>query len=200
MGHHLPFCLSARRLMGNTRFTRPDLAIATPRLILRVPREADVPDLVAGLNDLRVTTMLGMVTHPYRRADAQDYLARVRASAAAGEGVHAVIERNGRVIGGMSINAIPGRCRFGYWLARPVWGHGYATEAGRALLAYGFDELGLRLIRSGVYVDNRASMRVQHKLGFRPIGRRDSLSLARGVTVTHIDTVLTRRRFKALPR
>ena len=80
----------------------------------------------------------------------------------------------------------------GFWFGRDHWGKGFATEAGWAVIAYGFDVLGLSLIRSGFFPDNPASGRVQAKLGFRRIkvGRRRSL--ARGVEVDHVDTVLTK--------
>ena len=54
--------------------------------------------------------------------------------------------------------------------------------------------------RSGVFAENRASLRVQHKLGFAAIGRSTRHSLARGEAIPHIDTVLTRGRFQALNR
>jgi len=47
-------------------------------------------------------------------------------------------------------------------------------------------------------VDNPASLHVLAKLGFRRIGVRTSLSLARNERVEHIATVLTRRRFRSL--
>lgn len=62
---------------------------------------------------------------------------------------------------------IPGTASIAFYLARPYWGLGLATEAGEAFVAYGFDELGLRRIEAGVNVDNGASIRVIEKLGFR---------------------------------
>ena len=53
----------------------------------------------------------------------------------------------------------------GWRLARAYWGHGYATEAGRAALAYGFDELGLDEIVSFTSVLNEPSWRVMERLG-----------------------------------
>ncbi|MFC3173178.1 GNAT family N-acetyltransferase [Novosphingobium bradum] len=57
----------------------------------------------------------------------------------------------------------------GYWIARERWGQGYATEAGRAVLAIA-RTLGHRLVRANHFVDNAASGRVLAKLGFRPTG------------------------------
>ena len=49
--------------------------------------------------------------------------------------------------------------------ARPYWGHGYATEAARAALDYGFEELGLDEIVALTVPANRRSRRVMERLG-----------------------------------
>jgi ribosomal-protein-alanine N-acetyltransferase len=61
---------------------------------------------------------------------------------------------------------IPGEASLAYYLARPYWGRGLATEAGQALVRYGFDTLGLTRIVAGMNVKNLASIRVAEKLGF----------------------------------
>ncbi len=53
----------------------------------------------------------------------------------------------------------------GWRLARPAWGHGYATEAGRAALADGFGRVGLEEIVSMTTVRNRRSRAVMERLG-----------------------------------
>lgn len=53
----------------------------------------------------------------------------------------------------------------GWRLARPAWGHGYATEAARAAAEYGFTELELSEIVSFTTVSNRASRAVMERLG-----------------------------------
>ena len=64
---------------------------------------------------------------------------------------------------------IPGEAQIAYYLARPYWGRGLATEAARAFVAYGFKELGLQRIEAGMNTQNAASIRVVEKLGFRRI-------------------------------
>jgi RimJ/RimL family protein N-acetyltransferase len=61
---------------------------------------------------------------------------------------------------------IPGVANLAFYLARPYWGRGLATEAGRAFVARGFHDLRLRRIEAGVNANNAASMRVLEKLGF----------------------------------
>jgi RimJ/RimL family protein N-acetyltransferase len=92
------------------------------------------------------------------------------------------------------------RNEFGYWIARPYWGQGLATEAGRAFIRYCFQALALETIRAGAFADNPASLRVQRKLGFETCGAGMRHSLARGGAAAHIDTVLDRRRFEDTTR
>lgn len=58
-----------------------------------------------------------------------------------------------------------------YELAPRAWGKGYATEAARALLEYGFDELGLARIVALILPDNVRSRRVAEKSGMIVEGR-----------------------------
>ena len=55
----------------------------------------------------------------------------------------------------------------GYRLAKPYWGNGYATEAARAWVAHGFEELDLDRIVAVTHPENVASQRVLEKLGMR---------------------------------
>jgi RimJ/RimL family protein N-acetyltransferase len=171
--------------------------LKTARLVLRPPGSDDVDDLVRTIGDLAVSRNLARVPHPYTREHAQSYLQFTTRAAAYRRSLISAIVRDGRLIGVVSIDAIPARNRVGYWLARDHWGRGYATEAVGALAAYAFEVLGVRLLRAGVFVDNHASLHVLAKLGFRIIGRRNSRSLARDEPLQHIATVLTRARYRS---
>ncbi len=59
----------------------------------------------------------------------------------------------------------------GYELNPEDWGNGYATEAARAILAFGFDELKLHRIGAWCIAENIASAQVLEKLGMRLEGR-----------------------------
>lgn len=58
-----------------------------------------------------------------------------------------------------------------YGLARPYWGRGYATEAVRASIRYGFEAVGLESIAAVTRVENLASQRVMQKAGMKYEGR-----------------------------
>ena len=64
----------------------------------------------------------------------------------------------------------PEYVELGYRLQRSAWGHGYATEGARALLAHGFNELGLARISARTLLGNLASQRVMEKCGLRRVG------------------------------
>jgi RimJ/RimL family protein N-acetyltransferase len=82
------------------------------------------------------------------------------------------IEREGRLIGGVGYYRRPsGVAELGFWLGRSWWGHGYATEASRAVLRHGFANPRLPAFSSAHFTDNPASARVLVKLGFEPTGR-----------------------------
>ena len=61
---------------------------------------------------------------------------------------------------------VPGEAQIAFYLARPYWGRGLATEAGAAFVAHGFEVLGLHRIEAGINLRNGASIRVIEKLGF----------------------------------
>jgi [ribosomal protein S5]-alanine N-acetyltransferase len=84
-----------------------------------------------------------------------------------------VLKSNGSYIGRCGVyhhiqhdTPIPGEGVLGFYLARPYWGQGFATEAGSAFIRYGFAELGLQKIVTTVQAGNQASLRVLEKLNF----------------------------------
>lgn len=61
---------------------------------------------------------------------------------------------------------VPREATLAFYLARPYWGRGIATEVGRAFVEHGFTDLGLVKIHAGMNAANQASLRVIEKLGF----------------------------------
>jgi RimJ/RimL family protein N-acetyltransferase len=76
----------------------------------------------------------------------------------------------GRLIGliGLTItNRELGQAELGYRLRQEYWGQGYASEAARALVAFGFATLGLHRIFAMCHPENDASQRVMQKIGMQ---------------------------------
>jgi RimJ/RimL family protein N-acetyltransferase len=84
-----------------------------------------------------------------------------------------VLRATGNLVGGCRIeirSAANGVGDLGYVLARPHWGRGYATEATRALVGFGFEQLALHRIWATCDVRNAASARVLEKIGMEREG------------------------------
>jgi RimJ/RimL family protein N-acetyltransferase len=171
--------------------------IETPRLLLRPPTAADRDAIVAAIGHWPVVRWLARVPFPYRREDADAFLG-LAGGELARVGLPLMIFDDEGLVGGVGLDGIGPAPEFGYWLTPSRWGRGYATEAGRAVLAYAFGPLGAGRVRSGVFVGNRASFAVQSRLGFAVTGESRVFCLARGADLAHTDTLLTHERFSAL--
>ena len=71
-----------------------------------------------------------------------------------------------------------GKIELGYWLGKPFWGRGLATEAARAALAWARREIGAKVIYAGHFIDNPASGAVLVKSGFLYTGDVKPLACA----------------------
>jgi RimJ/RimL family protein N-acetyltransferase len=138
--------------------------LETERLVLRAPRLEDAKAIAVLANDRRVAENTARIPHPYRVADAAEWISA--ANMQAGERT-LLITRNGGVIGACGLELRDEMPELGYWLGVPYWGKGYATEAVRALIDHAFDELGHETLVAGARVTNPASRRVLEKCGFQ---------------------------------
>ena len=103
---------------------------------------------------------------------------------------------DGAYLGSVGLHKRDGEAfEFGYWLGKPFWGQGYATEAARRLIAFAFMELQLESLIAGFFHDNPASGHVLEKLGCMPDGTDQRECLARGHAVYCHKVVLTRDSF-----
>jgi [ribosomal protein S5]-alanine N-acetyltransferase len=143
--------------------------------VLRPYSEEDIPALVrlAGAREVAATTL--RIPHPYTEENAWEYLATCRAEAASGPVTRFAItlRSDGQFCGGAGFRLDPAHshAELGYWLGVPFWGQGYATEAARAMLDYGFNTLGLYRIYASHFAGNTASGRVLRKVGMKYEGR-----------------------------
>jgi len=84
-----------------------------------------------------------------------------------------------------------------YVLAREAWGQGYAAEAGRAVLGFGFEELRLHRIFVDIDPRNRASLRVAEKLGLRREGHFLEVTWLKGEWTDSVVFALLDREYRA---
>jgi len=168
--------------------------LETKRLLLRVPAAFDVSDIVRLAGDYEVAKNLSRMPHPYTEAHARDWLGTIEEKRTAGTDYAFAITRkdDGAYLGGIGLHKRDaGAFEFGYWLGKPYWRQGYATEAARRLVAFAFLELGLNRVIAGYFHDNPASGHVLKKLGCAPDGAGERDCLARGHAVYCHNVLLT---------
>jgi RimJ/RimL family protein N-acetyltransferase len=162
---------------------RDVIEIETKRLRLRPVRMSDAPAVACFMADTDVTRMLAAAPQPYLPIAAEGWIMTLAARAPLGRDFVFAVERAGEgLIGVIGAHDRGGDgFEIGYWLGRPYWGQGFATEA---LCAFVSEARGLGELGAGHFVDNPASGRVLEKGGFTYTGETENLfSFGRGVHV-----------------
>lgn len=146
------------------------VTLTTDRLVLRGFRPADRPAFAAMNADPLV---MRHFVQPLSRAESDAFLDRIADQwQAHGWGLWAVERRDtGALVGHTGLwpvrfaAAFTPRVEVGWRLAAEQWGQGYATEAGRAALAYAFGTLGWSEVVSFTAAENLRSQAVMDRLG-----------------------------------
>jgi ribosomal-protein-alanine N-acetyltransferase len=154
---------------------RKQPTLKTERLVLRPLTPQDAPALhqLAGRREIADTTI--SIPHPYPLKQARKWITHTADLHAKGKAVVFAITLKGEgklsgAIGLRDIDAEHSQAEMGFWVAVECWGQGYATEAGRAVLAFGFEQLGLNRIYAHHMVRNPASGRVLARIGMKQEG------------------------------
>lgn len=155
---------------------RPPERIETDRLVLRRWNAADAPAMKAAIDDNLAHLQAWMpwaMNEPSDLSVIEHRIGEFAANFAAGTewlyGIFDGLERE--VLGGVGLHqrSEPGGLEIGYWLRTDQVGHGFATEAARALVRVGIGELGAEWIEIRCDPRNARSAAIPERLGFRHI-------------------------------
>ncbi len=142
--------------------------LETERLILRPFQKNDAKQVqkLAGRKEVATTTNL---PHPYSEEMAEGWIKTHEPIFQEGRGAtYAITLKNSAELIGsislMDINEFSNHARIGFWIGVSYWNKGYCTEAGKAVLEYGFIEKGLNRVHTGYMSSNLSSGRVLEKL------------------------------------
>jgi RimJ/RimL family protein N-acetyltransferase len=160
--------------MDKSAITAPQ-ELRTARLLLRSVEREDISALVrlAGTREIAATT--ANIPHPYAEDDARNFIAHAENDFGAGRSTTYAVTippGNGLCgVVGLTIAPAHKRAELGYWIGVPYWGLGFATEAARAVMGFGFDALQMHRIYAHCFTGNIASQRVLEKIGMRHEGQ-----------------------------
>jgi RimJ/RimL family protein N-acetyltransferase len=144
--------------------------LETARLRLRPYNESDIAELLPLIGTREIAATTGRIPYPYTEKDARQFIADCQSGTEVRLAISVRID--GCMIGGIGLRLFEQHqhAELGYWLGTAYWGKGYATEAGREMLRYGFESLRLHRIFATHFIHNPASGRILVKLGMRHEG------------------------------
>lgn len=156
----------------------------TERLLLRPSWPEDASELHDAIADEGVVRNLARAPWPYTTEEAQRFAAVDHPDMFPAFLLMLRTDGAPRLIGACGIGERNGEAELGYWISRPYWGLGFASEAGRAVVSIA-KALGHGKLVAGHFTDNPASGHVLRKLGFRHTGKSEQRhSKGRGHTAT----------------
>ena len=158
----------------------------TERLVIRPFELDDAPDVARMAGDREVAHMIGSALSPYPVIAAEIWILGVRAgwkTKPARNYAFAVTGKDSALVGSCGVfkrRPEQSDWEIGYWIGKPYWGKGYATEAGLGLMEWAYQTLSASRFVAGHYDDNPASGKVLEKLGFTYTGTAEKhFSIAR---------------------
>jgi len=163
-----------------------NLILQTERLILRDFREEDWRDAHEYGSDAE--TVKYMPFGPNTEEETKDFISRALARQKETPRLFydfAIVKKPGKkLIGSCSINIIDspnGEAMIGYILHRDYWNKGYITEAARAVVAFGFEQMNLHRIIASCDPENTGSYHVMEKIGMQREGYLRQEKMFKGV-------------------
>ncbi len=143
--------------------------ITTERLVLRPFTLKDAAAVQRLAGDWAVADTTLSIPHPYPDGAAERWIAGHAERFASREimALAVALREGGALTGCVSLRLHDehGRAELGYWMGVAYWNRGYCSEAARALVAYGFEQMGLHRIYAHHLTRNPASGRVMQKAG-----------------------------------
>jgi 8-oxo-dGTP diphosphatase len=174
------------------------IRIESGRLVLRPLRLEDAADIQRLAAEWEVARYTANIPHPYEPGMAEAWIKSHRDDFEIVFGIER--RQDGVFVGciGVEPDMKTREAEFGYWIGMPYWGSGYATEALSALVDHVFATSDVDSARAAAMPDNRASIRVQEKVGFRYAGVKFQPAPARGGPIGVQVRALDRRRWEEL--
>lgn len=176
------------------------------RVLLRPVRRSDLSDLVRWFNDPEVTQYLGAYLPMTEMAEEKwiEELATTRASSHVVLMIEVIEGGTNKAIGDIGLANIHPKdhsATFGIAIGeKDYWSKGYGTEAARLIVNYGFEQLNLHRINSGVISFNERSIRLHMKVGFKKEGRQREAIFKNGRFHDHVVFGILREGWKELHR
>jgi len=156
------------------KFSQNFPILLSNRLRLRPFRLDECESVTDLINDPEVIDPLMAVRYPYSIDNATAWISKHSQTYADSGGLNFAIEEreSGQLAGFVGMGGSDTEAGMGYWYGKKFWGKGFATEAGRKVIAFGFEELELSRIEASHIFTNITSGKVLQKIGMTFLKRK----------------------------
>ncbi len=133
----------------------------------------DKPLFIQYLQEKEIYDLTLTIPHPYGQGQADQWVAFCdEQTKRVGSTLQwAIRDESAALVGAIGFSEFkPGeahKAELGYWVAKPFWGKGIATDAVKTICKMGFDEMGLIRISASILAHNERSEKVLNKAGFK---------------------------------
>lgn len=166
------------------------LELTTERLLLNQPHIDDIPRLVEIMKNPVYNQNTTNIPFPYTETSGQFWVNLAKEELEAGNAyIFAIrLKDSSTIIGGigLGIDKVNNKAEMGYWLDSEHWNKGIVTEAGKAILQFGFDTLHLKKIFASYFTFNKASGKIMQKIGMQQEGVLKAHTLKSGEYLDHV--------------
>ena len=143
--------------------------LETKNLVLSSVEREDIPRIVDLMREKSISDNTGQIPFPYSEHDAEFWLGLIK------EGLEkenaysfAIRNKNKEFLGAIGLHDRGEKtAEIGYWLGKPHWNKGYASEAALEILHFGFEYIGFEKIIGIIFPFNPASGKVLEKIGMQ---------------------------------
>lgn len=149
--------------------------LKTERLILRKFDLNDIAKVTELASEFEIADTTLRIPHPYTEIHAKEWIEQqytwLNQNLSLTWAI--TIKENGDLIGAiglMNFNQPFSHAELGYWIGKPYWNKGYASEAAKAIIKYGFDILELNRLHAHHFSRNTSSGKVLLKIGMQHEG------------------------------
>ena len=146
--------------------------LITKRLQLSTPKKEDLEQVVTLLNESpEFSNNTLNLPYPYTKANGEFWISLAENGLRNEDAVIFAIKdkKNLNLMGGIGLHITPAhhKAELGYWIGKPFWNKGYATEALESVLNYGLNQLNLNKIYASHFLHNPASGKIMEKCGMQ---------------------------------
>ncbi|MEM6496179.1 MAG: GNAT family N-acetyltransferase [Pseudomonadota bacterium] len=167
------------------------------RVALRLLEPDDASAMTTMMQNWNVLRMLSSPPHPYRLADAEEFIASRREQGNTPEDCTFAVVVDSALAGVISIEPnTKDQPELGYWLGEGFWGKGLMSEAVELMVDRFFETSQAGALYCAAFIENPASIRIQEKVGFTQLGETEIFSKSRDCKIKSVATRLTRDEFE----